>query len=389
MRIIYLSNIFNHHQKPLSDSLFNTLGEGNYFFVETQVMEDEQKNLGYLKYSEPYIIQINDDTIESVKQMIQEFDVVICGEAPLYLVKDRYKTKKITIRDDESRYKGIIKYLKWPIYSYASFTYNKGYLLCASAFGPADYLLSGMSPRKVFRWGYFPEVIKYDTSLLTRRKEEYRLKHQLDVSILWVGRLIGWKHPESTIILARFLKRHGISFLINILGRGPKEGMLRSQIEKYNLHNEVKLIGAVPSDQVREYMLEADISLITSDRREGWGAVVNETMNSGCAVVACENVGAVPYLIEPGFSGLTFRDCDWTQMNNHVLKLVENPTYRTEIGKNAYDSMVNTWNAERAAENLLSLIKSIQDGTETAISAGPCSPAPIKFRTSKFGFPTL
>ena len=32
-------------------------------------------------------------------------------------------------------------------------------------------------------------------------------------------------------------------------------------------------------------MEKADIFLFTSDRREGWGAVANEAMNSACALV--------------------------------------------------------------------------------------------------------
>lgn len=389
MKIIYLSNIFNHHQKPLADALYKMLGPDNYYFVETQVMQEEQLKLGYIRYSEPYIIKLTDSTKHCITKMIDDFDVVICGEAPISLVKNRYKKNKLTIRDDESRYKGIIKYLKWPIYTKASMTYNKGFLLCASAFGPIDYWLSGMKRCKIFRWGYFPQIFEYDINGLFERKKQYRLKHQLDVSILWVGRLIRLKHPESTIILARFLKNQKISFQINIIGCGPKENLIRKKIEEYNLQKEVKLIGAVPSNQVREYMLDADVSIITSDRREGWGAVVNETMNSGCAVVACKNIGAVPYLIKPGISGLTFADSDWNQMCNHVLKLVNDSNFRSMLGKNAYDTMANIWNAECASKNLLSLIKSIQEGSTSNISEGPCSPAPIKFRTSRFGFPTL
>lgn len=389
MNLLYLSNIFNHHQKPLSDSLYRLLGDGKYFFVETQEMAEEQKRLGYLQYDEPYIIRLNKNTIGRIEQMISEFDVVICGEAPLSLVRDRFDSVKLTFRDDESRYKGIVKYLKWPIYMRASLIFNKGYLLCASAFGPVDYFLSGMKQSKIFRWGYFPQVYKYDLNELHKRKDNYRLKHQLDVSILWVGRLIGLKHPESAILLARVLKSKGYSFHINILGTGPKEKKIRQWIEKYDLQREVNLLGAVLSHEVRDYMLDSDISIITSDRREGWGAVVNEAMNSACAVVACENIGAVPYLIENSVSGLTFRDCDWKKMNEHVIRLIENPDIRRRLGNKAYCSMINTWNADCASKNLLKLIESIKTGTTTDIDFGPCSQAPIVFRTSKFGFPTL
>lgn len=389
MRLLYISNIFIHHQKPLADALYSKLGQGNYYFVETQVMQDEQKQLGYQQFYEPYVIQYNDETKVEIERMIADFDVVICGEAPISLVAKRYKTNKLTIRDDESRYKGVIKYLKWPIYTKASLIYNKGYLLCASAFGPVDYWLSGMKRNKIFKWGYFPETFHYDIEKVFERKEKYRSKHQLDVSILWAGRLIGWKHPESTITLARELKNKGFIFNINIIGTGPLENHIRKMIKKYNLENEVCLIGAVSSDKVRNYMLDSDICMITSDRREGWGAVVNESMNSGCAVVACKNIGAVPSLIEDGISGLTFLDCDWARMKEHIIHLIMNPSERKRIGEMAYHRIVDTWNANVAANNLLKLINSIQEGYDNPVIEGPCSPAPIQLRKSKYGFRAL
>lgn len=49
------------------------------------------------------------------------------------------------------------------------------------------------------------------------------------------------------------------------------------------------------ASEVRSYMEKADIYLFTSDFNEGWGAVLNESMNSGCAVVASHAIGSVPF----------------------------------------------------------------------------------------------
>lgn len=58
MKILYLSNMFNHHQKPLADNLYKLLGDGNYYFVETQEMADEQRRLGYAQYCLKIIISL-------------------------------------------------------------------------------------------------------------------------------------------------------------------------------------------------------------------------------------------------------------------------------------------------------------------------------------------
>lgn len=62
-----------------------------------------------------------------------------------------------------------------------------------------------------------------------------------------------------------------------------------------NLNDYVTFTGPVQSDKVRGFMERAGIFLFTSDRQEGWGAVLNESMNSGCAVVASHAIGSVPF----------------------------------------------------------------------------------------------
>ena len=57
-------------------------------------------------------------------------------------------------------------------------------------------------------------------------------------------------------------------------------------------------------------MEKTGIFLFTSDRQEGWGAVLNEAMNSGCAVVASHLIGAVPFLKKKKKNGLVYSSGD-------------------------------------------------------------------------------
>ena len=61
-------------------------------------------------------------------------------------------------------------------------------------------------------------------------------------------------------------------------------------------------------EQVREYMEKSEIHIFTSDRNEGWGAVLNESMNSACVPVANKAIGSVPYLINDGNNGFMYKD---------------------------------------------------------------------------------
>lgn len=386
MRIVYLSNFFNHHQKPLADELYAILGQ-DYTFVETwEGIPLEQKILGYRTYDMPYVKRYSEERMV-IDQMILDADVVIYGEAPLALIKKRILSGKLTVRDDESRYKNPNRFLKWPIYTYKSLYLNKGYLLCASAYAPIDYMLSGMNPQKCFKWGYFTEVKHYsDIDCLIQNKS---LRKSGKINILWVGRLIALKHPEYVIYVAKSLKKDGVNFCINVIGTGRLEDRLQAQILKENLGEHVSLLGSMPPEQVRAYMETADIFMFTSDRREGWGAVLNESMGSACAVVADENIGSVPYLINHGVNGLVYKSKDVDDLVEKIKSLIKNPSVIEEMGKRAYATMSEMWNGKVAAKNLMELCAALLRGETSPINDGPCSQAPVILRTFKGRFKTL
>ncbi len=74
-------------------------------------------------------------------------------------------------------------------------------------------------------------------------------------------------------------------------------------------------------EEVRAAMERSEIYLVTSDRKEGWGAVVNEAMNSGCAVVADHMIGAAPWLIRQGENGWMYRDGEEQELFRTVERL--------------------------------------------------------------------
>lgn len=369
MKLVYLSNIFHHLQSPLSDELFK-LTDGSYAFVETGAM---QQGMAYKGEKAPYVMPCSEENQKEIEEMVFNAEVVIYGEAPMSLIKRRINAGKLTFRDDERRYKQVNRYLKWPVYTYHSLTLNKGYLLCASAFGSRDYHLSGMSLEKCFKWGYFPAVKEYESidTILDNKKS----RKDGVLQIFWTGRMIKLKHPDSTIYVAKRLKNKGIKFIVKLVGDGPLKEVLQHEIDKEHLNDNVKLLGLQPPEVVRSLMEESDIYLFTSDRGEGWGAVLNESMNSACAVVASPSSGSAPFLIKENENGLFFKDKNWKDLSEKVLWLAEHPKERTELGRNAYKTMLNVWSPKVAAKNFMILVKALQEGKESNIKEGPCSKA--------------
>ena len=130
---------------------------------------------------------------------------------------------------------------------------------------------------------------------------------------------------------------------------------LESMIAEWNLNDCVKLTGLMKIDEVRTELESAQISLLTSNSGEGWGAVLNESMNSACVSVASEKIGSVPFMLRDDHNGLIFRNENSDDLTQKVLTLLNNPEKIHELGRNAYETMINDWIPELAAKRFIAL----------------------------------
>jgi len=175
------------------------------------------------------------------------------------------------------------------------------------------------------------------------------------------------------IKLARKLKKQNYEFEINLLGNGEMYPKIEKKIKSLGLEKDVKLLGAIDSDKVREYMKDANIYAFTSNRNEGWGAVLNEAMNSACAVVANKYIGAAPFLIKQDENGMMYKT--FKEFYAQIEELIKNKEKRIKISKNAYRAIEEQWNSKKATENLVELFECIKKGQEIRTKKGPASKA--------------
>lgn len=123
-------------------------------------------------------------------------------------------------------------------------------------------------------------------------------------------------------------------------------------------------------------MEKCHIHLFTSNHLEGWGAVLNEAMNSGCAVIANVEAGGAPFLIQNGKNGLIY-DGTYGDFAAKVRKLLEDKQEIKRLGKEAYKTIAQSWNAGHAAKELLRFCDDMQRGRIIPAEEGPLSPAPV------------
>lgn len=378
MKTTFFSNYLNHHQIPFSNAMRRRLGD-NYYFVSNTKIGEERIKLGYKQVLQPYEIRSYESAyaMQTCRELADESDLVIIGSAPDSFIVRRLREGKLTFKYSERFYKKGTPLIKWPRhfigawFHHGRFQKYPIYMLCASAYTAGDAARFGNYIDRCYKWGYFPETKHYDLDALMRQKEHSKVR------LLWAGRFIDWKHPEYAVLAAERLKREGYHFELDMIGTGYMEGQVQTMISDKKIGDVVHMLGSMSPEKVREYMERANIFLFTSDHQEGWGAVLNESMNSACAVVACDAIGSVPFLLKDGENGLTYSEGDFEMFYRQIKWLLDEPELRERCGRAAYRTITEMWCAEAAAERVLRLAECLQNGEDTPFADGPCSKAVI------------
>ncbi len=387
MKITFVADFMNHHQLPFSENMVK-LTEGNYSFVSFTPLPLERADMGYQNMNMlPFVIRAYEggESYERAMERILNDDMVIFGSCPDSVVEARSETGKPFIIYSERFFK------KGTYRRFIPMTYSKVKnrllryegenvsVICSSAYLPYDIKLLHKK-FETYKWGYFPKAKVYDDieSLMDKKRP---------ASLLWVARLIKLKHPEAPILVAKKLKEEGYRFNMTLVGVGKMEPYVRKMISRYSLDDCVTLLGAMSPDDVRKNMEEAKIFMFTSDQHEGWGAVVNEAMNSGCAAVTSHAVGSTPFLIENGKNGLVYKSGDIKDLTSKVKALLDNPDMQRKMGIAAYKTINEKWNDEVASERLWHFARAKSQGEPVPVyEDGPISKAEViypKYRGGK------
>ncbi len=383
MKVTFVSNYINHHQMPFCEAMVKQLGE-DFCFIQTQPMEEERVRMGWEADLEslPYLLLYYKQE-DRCKRLIMDSDVVLFGgvDDESYIT-GRLAAGKLTIRLSERLYKsgqwkaisprGLLQKYK----DHTRYRKKPVYLLCCGGYVASDFHIVRAYPDKMFQWGYFPKFKEEDIDRLLAEKRD-QVQKSGKTKLLWAGRFIDWKHPEYAIEAAQNLKAEGYAFHLTMIGGGELEEVLKKQVKEKQLEDVVTFAGFKKPEEVREYMEEADIFLFTSDYKEGWGAVLNEAMNSGCAVIANCAIGAVPILLKPGQNGLIYPNQDFSCFYRHLIELIKDPQQRSAYGRAAYETIAGEWNGDFAAKKLMGLLDSLVNGKVEFAKDGILSKAKV------------
>lgn len=139
-----------------------------------------------------------------------------------------------------------------------------------------------------------PEIGSPEVDLAHRRAlpaPEERRRFRL----LFAGRLLGWKGVALTVGAVARLVQAGVDVELQIAGRGPLQAHLQQQIEALGLTGRVRLLGAIPRDELLRLYGQADLFVFPT-LHDSSGTVVLESLSRGLPVVCLDLGGPQNYV---------------------------------------------------------------------------------------------
>lgn len=373
MKVTLFSNYFNNHQLPLARE-FDSMSDVEFTFVSLLKTEGIVGRCS-LDYEYPFVLREYEgrESADCAMHHAIEDDVVVFGDmaGKEQYVRARDKTGKLFFRYAERLLKrgDWWRYMPPKIYrTWDRFTRYKNsnmYVLCASAYTATDLVKFGFPGDKCLKWGYFPDVEIYEGP--KKALPGYK-------SLCSAQRLIAWKRVDLQVQLASRLKSEGYKFTLKIAGDGPEREKLEHLASDLNVDDCVQFLGELSHDETIQLMRDSDIFLATSNRKEGWGATVNEAMASGCCVAGSDAMGSVPYLIEDGVNGRVFKSESLGDIYTAVIPLLEDSLLLHELCSSSSQTIASLWNASIADFRLIAFAsRSIENRLTEAF--GPISQA--------------
>jgi glycosyltransferase involved in cell wall biosynthesis len=177
---------------------------------------------------------------------------------------------------------------------------------------------------------------------------EQRLKSgsPLPTAFLFVGRLVEDKGIRNLLeAYAKYRATAVAPWPLLVCGTGPLRSLLEGKPG-------VQILGFVQPSELPGVMESAGC-LVLPSVFEPWALVVHEATAAGRIVIATENVGAVPHLVQNYYSGFVTKAGDAAGLSTLMAQVSELPPERRERMSRASHELSQQYTPQRWADSLL------------------------------------
>jgi len=202
------------------------------------------------------------------------------------------------------------------------------------------------------------ELVENGVDLDLFKPEPKRIAHE-KFRIIHIGRLVDIKRVDLLFdACAQLLGK--VEFQIDLIGDGPKRGVLEDQVERLSLKKHVRFHGRLPQSVAAGLLRGADVMVLTSMMECG-GAVVLEAMASGVPVVAAKWGGPADYISSD--TGILIApatpDVFVNELGKALLWMARNPLARTKMAEAGRQRAAALYDWRSKAKALLKIYEDV------------------------------
>jgi glycosyltransferase involved in cell wall biosynthesis len=144
------------------------------------------------------------------------------------------------------------------------------------------------------------------------------------------------KNPLTLVEALARLRDHGVQAELRLAGAETEPAyaqQLRRRIDELSLHDQVKLLGSISGDQVRQELAAASIFALVSFE-EGSPMGIEEAMAASVPIVTSNRCG-MPYMIRDGETGFLIDPHDPDDIAWRLQQILQDDALRAAMGAKA------------------------------------------------------
>jgi colanic acid/amylovoran biosynthesis glycosyltransferase len=174
--------------------------------------------------------------------------------------------------------------------------------------------------------------------------------------LVWVGRFAPQKGIPLLLEACRLLHVRGVAFRLTLVGGGPLEGWLQSEIASAGLEKQMILVGWKTAAEIGD-QIDRSRGMVVASFAEGLPVVIMEAMARARPVVTTRIAG-IPELVEAGRNGWVVsagRADDLADAMSEMLQA--SPQVLEQFGAAARRSVERNHDAQKEASRLLEIMR--------------------------------
>ncbi|GBF08428.1 glycosyl transferase, group 1 [Aeropyrum pernix] len=208
----------------------------------------------------------------------------------------------------------------------------------------ADKMVEGIVGDSVDRY-IIPNGVDVERFKPSTPKADYPL-------VLFIGRLV-WRKGAHVLVRAF---RHVVDEIrdakLYIGGKGEFEPILKLMIARYNLENNVKMLGVVPESEKPSLYSSAWVTAVPSIVNESFGIVALESLSSGTPVVASRQ-GGLKDVVKHGKTGLLVKPGSSKELAKALITLLQDSGLRKRMSEEARKIVLERYDWKKVVPQIL------------------------------------